>query len=192
MVTETCLGCICEAVSGCNRTTTCAGDVCGLFRITWAYWADSGKPTIGSEPPTSETGIKCGGLRSSFISSNYSILNCIYNNLILFLFDDCAAYRNCVSDPYCAASSVQGYMTRFGQVDDKHFFQGSMNHIMHIHIFCLFFSCIYKDCNNDGVINCYDHAAIHMLGGYGCKGQQLPQKYGYTFNQCIGSFLTQN
>lgn len=34
-VTQTCLGCICEAISGCNRTTTCAGDVCGLFRITW-------------------------------------------------------------------------------------------------------------------------------------------------------------
>lgn len=56
VVTETCLGCICEAISGCNRTTTCAGDVCGLFRLTWAYWADSGKPTVGGEAPTSETG----------------------------------------------------------------------------------------------------------------------------------------
>lgn len=55
-VTQTCLGCICEAISGCNRTTTCAGDVCGLFRITWAYWADAGKPTITSESPSSETG----------------------------------------------------------------------------------------------------------------------------------------
>lgn len=55
-VTQTCLGCICEAISGCNRTTTCAGDVCGLFRITWAYWADAGKPTVANEPPSSETG----------------------------------------------------------------------------------------------------------------------------------------
>lgn len=55
-VTQTCLGCICEAISGCNRTTTCAGDVCGLFRITWAYWSDAGKPTIAGELPSSETG----------------------------------------------------------------------------------------------------------------------------------------
>lgn len=55
-VTQTCLGCICEAISGCNRTSTCAGDVCGLFRITWAYWSDAGKPTVAGEPPSSETG----------------------------------------------------------------------------------------------------------------------------------------
>lgn len=55
-VTQTCLGCICEASSGCNRTTTCNGDVCGLFRLTWAYWADAGKPTVAGESPTSETG----------------------------------------------------------------------------------------------------------------------------------------
>lgn len=28
-----------------------------------------------------------------------------------------AAYGNCANDPYCAASSVQGYMTRFAQVN---------------------------------------------------------------------------
>lgn len=55
-VTDVCLGCICEAVSGCNRTLTCNGDVCGLFRITWAYWADSGKPTLAGEAPSTDTG----------------------------------------------------------------------------------------------------------------------------------------
>jgi len=54
-VTDLCLGCICEAISGCNRTLTCNADVCGLFRITWGYWADSGKPTLNGEPATSET-----------------------------------------------------------------------------------------------------------------------------------------
>lgn len=56
-VTQTCLGCICEAISGCNRTAQCSGDVCGLFRITWGYWADAGKPTVAGESPTSETGM---------------------------------------------------------------------------------------------------------------------------------------
>ncbi|XP_031622100.1 lysozyme-like [Contarinia nasturtii] len=123
-VTQTCLGCICEAISGCNRTAICTGEVCGLFRLTWGYWADSGKPTIAGESPTSET-----------------------------------AYANCANDAYCAASAVQGYMTRFGQ-----------------------------DCNGDGKINCYDHAAIHYKGGYGCKGD-LPEKYGNVFNSCLGQFL---
>lgn len=50
-VTQQCLGCICEAISGCNTTNSCSGDVCGPFRITWAYWADAGKPTVGNESP---------------------------------------------------------------------------------------------------------------------------------------------
>lgn len=27
-----------------------------MFRITWAYWSDSGKPTVNNESPSSETG----------------------------------------------------------------------------------------------------------------------------------------
>lgn len=46
VVTDVCLGCICEAVSGCDRTLKCSDGICGLFGITWAYWADSGKPTL--------------------------------------------------------------------------------------------------------------------------------------------------
>lgn len=55
-MTDTCLGCICEAVSGCNTTFGCSGGVCGLFRITWAYWADSGKPVIQEDIPTNDGG----------------------------------------------------------------------------------------------------------------------------------------
>jgi len=54
-VTEVCLGCICEAVSNCDPTLRCEGDVCGLFRITWPYWSDGGKPTVNGELPTSQT-----------------------------------------------------------------------------------------------------------------------------------------
>jgi len=122
-VTDVCLGCICEAISGCNNTLQCNGDVCGLFRITWAYWSDAGKPTVGNEPASSDT-----------------------------------AYSNCVIEPYCAANAVQGYMKKFGQ-----------------------------DCNSDGKINCHDHASIHILGGYGCKGD-LPHRYGKTFEQCLAQF----
>ena len=56
-IDQICLGCICEAVSGCNTTTKCEGDICGPFHMTWGYWADGGKPTLNGELNTSPTGI---------------------------------------------------------------------------------------------------------------------------------------
>ncbi|XP_022230244.2 lysozyme [Drosophila obscura] len=56
-VTELCLTCICEAISGCNATKICINPekgTCGIFRITWGYWVDAGKLTINGEQPDSE------------------------------------------------------------------------------------------------------------------------------------------
>ncbi|TDG49107.1 hypothetical protein AWZ03_004407 [Drosophila navojoa] len=56
-VTEKCLTCLCEAMSGCNATAVCISNekgICGLFRITWAYWVDAGKLTIEDDEPDSE------------------------------------------------------------------------------------------------------------------------------------------
>ena len=36
--------------------------------------------------------------------------------------------------------------------------------------------CPFQDCNGDGIVNCFDYAAIHRLGGYGCGG---PLDYNY-------------
>ncbi|KAH8402041.1 hypothetical protein KR009_009376 [Drosophila setifemur] len=62
-VTELCLNCICEAISGCNATAICTSPekgACGIFRITHAYWVDAGKLTINEEHPDSEKGfINC-------------------------------------------------------------------------------------------------------------------------------------
>lgn len=55
-ITEVCLGCICESISSCNSTLACEGDVCGMFRITWAYWADSGKPVLQGDNPNDGQG----------------------------------------------------------------------------------------------------------------------------------------
>lgn len=54
-VQQKCLGCLCEASSLCDTTTKCTGDVCGPFRLTWAYWADAGKPTLNNESKESTT-----------------------------------------------------------------------------------------------------------------------------------------
>ena len=46
-ITDDCLGCICEAASGCETSTRClSSGLCGLFHISWPYWADAGKLSI--------------------------------------------------------------------------------------------------------------------------------------------------
>lgn len=49
-VTEVCLGCICQAASGCTQSLGCEDGACGLFRITQPYWTDAGKPTVDGAP----------------------------------------------------------------------------------------------------------------------------------------------
>lgn len=71
---------------------------------------------------------------------------------IIFKF---TAYANCANDPYCAASAVQKYMSKYNQ-----------------------------DCNGDGKIDCRDHMNIHYLGGYNCRGA-LPPIQGERFEQCL-------
>ncbi|XP_064535968.1 lysozyme-like [Drosophila montana] len=120
LLNEVCLGCLCDAVSGCNQTRYCGDGACGLFHITRAYWADGGSLTLNNDSPQAEE-----------------------------------AFVNCVSDPYCAANTIQNYMRKFGQ-----------------------------DCNGDDVVDCYDYAAIHRLGGFGCKGE-LTQQYKNSLDECL-------
>jgi len=55
-VDPNCLGCMCEAATRCNASTEChtpyAGAYfCGPFHISWAYWADAGKPVLQHDVP---------------------------------------------------------------------------------------------------------------------------------------------
>ncbi|KAG5308744.1 LYS2 protein, partial [Acromyrmex insinuator] len=59
IVSQVCLGCICEVSSGCNTTIGCSETVCGPFAITWGYWSDAGKPTLNSEPLSDNAYAKC-------------------------------------------------------------------------------------------------------------------------------------
>ncbi|XP_014272957.1 lysozyme [Halyomorpha halys] len=64
------------------------------------------------------------------------------------------AFERCSTDSVCAAEAVKNYMAKFAQ-----------------------------DCNNDGKIDCFDYAAIHRLGGYGCQGQ-VDLKFSQIFRAC--------
>ena len=41
-----------------------------------------------------------------------------------------------------------------------------------------------QDCTGDGQVDCYDYAALHRLGGYGCRGN-LDAQFRDKFNNCM-------
>lgn len=55
-LTDKCLDCICQAISLCNLSLKCDGDVCGPYRITWGYWFDSGAPVISGDSSNNDGG----------------------------------------------------------------------------------------------------------------------------------------
>ncbi|CAG0915446.1 unnamed protein product [Notodromas monacha] len=65
------------------------------------------------------------------------------------------AFENCVQDPYCAAQTMRGYMSKFKQ-----------------------------DCNGDGKIDCVDFAMIHKSGGYSCSTPIQETEYFKKFLSC--------
>lgn len=46
LVTRECLGCMCEAISGCDVNYKCGTGSKGLFCITKNYWIDGDMPVI--------------------------------------------------------------------------------------------------------------------------------------------------
>ncbi|XP_017124248.1 lysozyme 3, partial [Drosophila elegans] len=53
-VTEDCLDCLCETMSGCNASAICVNGACGIFRITWGYWVEAGKLTLPTDSALSD------------------------------------------------------------------------------------------------------------------------------------------
>ncbi|XP_063243384.1 lysozyme-like isoform X2 [Bacillus rossius redtenbacheri] len=69
--------------------------------------------------------------------------------------DEDEAYKTCAQDTRCAEAVVHNYMIKYAQ-----------------------------DCNHDDDIDCYDYAAIHRKGGFGCRAT-LDQKYRLSVDRCI-------
>ncbi|XP_030387482.1 lysozyme 2 [Scaptodrosophila lebanonensis] len=53
-VTEDCLECLCEALSGCNASAVCVNGACGIFRITWGFWVEAGQLTLPNDTALSD------------------------------------------------------------------------------------------------------------------------------------------
>ncbi|CAK1555903.1 unnamed protein product [Leptosia nina] len=69
------------------------------------------------------------------------------------------AYEDCARDYYCSVKIIENYMARFG-----------------------------KDCNGDGVTNCYDYMMINHHGGRACSSPLFLSQLGLRrlklFQQC--------
>ncbi|CAI6368127.1 unnamed protein product [Macrosiphum euphorbiae] len=54
--TEKCIGCMCEASSGCNQTLECMEQnevkYCGVFLLSDVYWQDAGTPVLQGDDPS--------------------------------------------------------------------------------------------------------------------------------------------
>jgi len=61
--TEKCIGCMCEASSGCNQTLECIEQnevkYCGVFLLSDVYWQDAGTPVLQGDDPTRIGGKYC-------------------------------------------------------------------------------------------------------------------------------------
>jgi len=63
--TEKCIGCMCEASSGCNQTLECMEQnevkYCGVFLLSDVYWQDAGTPVLQGDDPN-----RIGGITASY------------------------------------------------------------------------------------------------------------------------------
>lgn len=100
-VSQVCLGCICEASSGCNTTIGCSGTVCGPFAITWAYWSDAGKPILNGESDTGEAYARC-------TSDPYCAARAVQGYMAKFA-QDCTGDQRIDCDDYVRIHQLGGH-----------------------------------------------------------------------------------
>ncbi|XP_073837092.1 uncharacterized protein [Musca autumnalis] len=65
-------------------------------------------------------------------------------------------YLRCVNNEKCATDTVKSYLKRY-----------------------------QRDCNNDGVIDCQDYIALHVLGPSGCANAELSTIHRLRMNSCL-------
>ncbi|KAB0794164.1 hypothetical protein PPYR_13784 [Photinus pyralis] len=101
-LTQVCLGCICEAISGCNTTRKCVGNICGPFSITWGYWADGNKPTIAQKS------VDDPDAYASCANDPYCAASAVQQYMYKF-YQDCNGDGKVDCDDFAAIHKLGGY-----------------------------------------------------------------------------------
>ncbi|XP_019877370.1 lysozyme [Aethina tumida] len=112
-VSQQCLSCICEAISSCNVTAGCTGNVCGAFRLSWGYWADAGKPTLSDDNPEAAEAYKNCALDANCASATVQG----YMNKFQ---QDCNGDGKVDCDDYALIHIVGGYGCVGASLPDAH------------------------------------------------------------------------
>nr|XP_053637219.1 lysozyme-like isoform X2 [Cherax quadricarinatus] len=180
LVTPNCLGCLCEASTQCNASSPChtpagGGYYCGAFLISWAYWADAGKPVLKGDNPEAQGA---------------------FENCVLDLH--CAAVavrqymkkfaRDCNGDGVVTCTDFVR-IHKYGQTGCTAPLQWSLQNSIR-RMYCspqplLDLPGVTADCNGDGEVNCVDFAHMHMLGGFGCRDSAiLSSEFYKRFDTC--------
>nr|CAD7398470.1 unnamed protein product [Timema poppensis] len=100
--------------------------------------------------------------------------------------NDDAAFTRCVSEPFCSAKAVENYMTKYRKVLHPGYFTPPVpcpDGVPPLPDLIVPGS----DCNGDGVVNCFDYAAIHHLGGFGCDGN-VENSFKVKLQSCLEEF----
>ncbi|KAL6448654.1 hypothetical protein ACFW04_000481 [Cataglyphis niger] len=112
LVSQVCLGCICEVTSGCNTTIGCHDSVCGPFAITWGYWSDAGKPTLNNEPSNTN------GAYPRCVNDPYCAAHTVQGYMAKF-GQDCTGNGVIDCDDYLRIHRLGGYGCT-GSLDSKY------------------------------------------------------------------------
>lgn len=70
-----------------------------------------------------------------------------------------ADYPNCANNAYCSARTIIAYVNKYA-----------------------------RDCNSDGIIDCQDYIALHVLGPNGCRMSTLSPLFASRMEQCLLKF----
>ncbi|XP_073838566.1 invertebrate-type lysozyme-like [Musca autumnalis] len=93
--------------------------------------------------------------RSYWIDSGKNVLD-DNTNYYLGEEDEFSAYLKCVNNIKCSRKTVTKYMQRY-----------------------------QDDCNNDGIIDCRDFIALHLLGPHGCKTKPIAIYHKMRMELCL-------
>uniref|UniRef100_A0A2A4JD13 lysozyme n=1 Tax=Heliothis virescens TaxID=7102 RepID=A0A2A4JD13_HELVI len=163
-------------------TRGCSDGYCGPFIISRVYWVDAGKPTLPDDDPERKEAFEdcakdyhCSIKIIESYMANYGkdcnhdgVTDCFDYMMINYhggracskpllltqsgrrwLKSYLESFEDCAKDYHCSIKIIESYMANYG-----------------------------KDCNHDGVTDCFDYMMINYHGGRACSKPLLLTQSG--------------
>ncbi|CAG0883152.1 unnamed protein product [Cyprideis torosa] len=199
IISDNCLGCLCEASTNCNATIGCTdGGLCGPFLISQPFWSELKtekgdiRPTLEGDNPD-----RPGVIRVQNGLENLEILLQFFGislSIPLYYHAICEAHscelwavicRDLIRVQWARALSLDpSFIKAVTAIRSGTWADCARN------IYCAAQTVRYyvekfkQDCNLDGQIDCLDAARLHREGGYSCPNTQ-EHEYYRILHQCL-------